>query len=116
LAFHSGREADHSPLYSAAVKEWVELYFQSPSTPSWRGAQLGRAQGQLYLYLCLYREGEAFLQRIAAGDETGDHHYEPDGERQSMKRKDVIAHDQEIQNCAFCWQIDVDAFFFFLRL
>jgi len=29
LAFHSGREADHSP-----------------NTPSWRGAQLGGAQGQ----------------------------------------------------------------------
>jgi hypothetical protein len=25
LAFHSGREADHSPLSSAEVKEWVEL-------------------------------------------------------------------------------------------
>jgi hypothetical protein len=31
-------EADHSPP-SAEVKEWVELYFQSPNTPSWRGAQ-----------------------------------------------------------------------------
>jgi hypothetical protein len=27
----------------------VELYLQSPNTPSWRGAKLGRAQGQLYL-------------------------------------------------------------------
>jgi hypothetical protein len=27
----------------------VELYLQSPNTPSWRGAQL-KAQGQLYLY------------------------------------------------------------------
>jgi hypothetical protein len=34
LAFHSGREGDHSP-----------------NTPSWRGAQLGGAQGQLYIYL-----------------------------------------------------------------
>jgi hypothetical protein len=48
LALHSGREADHSPPCSAEVKEWVELYLHSPSTPSWRGAQLGRAQGQLY--------------------------------------------------------------------
>jgi hypothetical protein len=39
LAFHSGREADHSPSSSAEVKEWVELYFHSPNTPSWRGAQ-----------------------------------------------------------------------------
>jgi hypothetical protein len=39
LAFHSGREADHSPPSSAEVKEWVELYLYSPTTPSWRGAQ-----------------------------------------------------------------------------
>jgi hypothetical protein len=25
LAFHSGREADHSPPSSAGIKEWVEL-------------------------------------------------------------------------------------------
>jgi hypothetical protein len=31
LAFHSGREADHSPPSSAEVKEWVELYLHSPS-------------------------------------------------------------------------------------
>jgi len=30
LAFHSGREADHSPPSSAEVKEWVELYLYSP--------------------------------------------------------------------------------------
>jgi hypothetical protein len=30
LAFHSGREADHSPLSSAEVKEWVDLYLHSP--------------------------------------------------------------------------------------
>jgi len=51
LAFHSGREADHLPPSSAEVKEWVGLYLHSPNTPSWRGAQLGGAQGQLYLYL-----------------------------------------------------------------
>jgi hypothetical protein len=52
-----GREADHSP-YSAEVKEYVELYLYSPNTPSWRGAQLKKAQGQLYLYLYFYqREG-----------------------------------------------------------
>jgi hypothetical protein len=28
----------------------VELYLHSPNAPSWRGAQLGGAQGQLYLY------------------------------------------------------------------
>jgi hypothetical protein len=36
----SGREADHSPLFSAEVKEWVQLYLRSPNSPSWRGAQL----------------------------------------------------------------------------
>jgi hypothetical protein len=35
-----GREADHSSLSSVEVKECVELYHHSPSTPSWRGAQL----------------------------------------------------------------------------
>jgi hypothetical protein len=30
LAFHSGREADHSPPSSAEFKEWVELYLHSP--------------------------------------------------------------------------------------
>jgi len=39
-----GREADHSPLYSAEVREWVEMYLHSPNTPSWCGAQLGGAQ------------------------------------------------------------------------
>jgi hypothetical protein len=46
MAFHSGREADHSP--PSSIKECVELYLHSPNTPSWRGAQLGGAQGQLY--------------------------------------------------------------------
>jgi hypothetical protein len=45
LAFHSEREADHSPQSSAEVKEWVELYLHYPNTHSWRGAQLGGAQG-----------------------------------------------------------------------
>jgi hypothetical protein len=34
------READHSPPSSVEVKEWLELYIHSPSTTSWRGAQL----------------------------------------------------------------------------
>jgi hypothetical protein len=38
------------PPSSVEVEEWVELYFHSPNTPSWRGAQLGGAQGQLYLF------------------------------------------------------------------
>jgi hypothetical protein len=35
-----GREADHAPPSSAEVKEFVELYHHSPSTPSWRDDQL----------------------------------------------------------------------------
>jgi hypothetical protein len=30
LAFHLGRETDHSPPTSVEVKEWVELYLHSP--------------------------------------------------------------------------------------
>jgi hypothetical protein len=51
MAFHLGHEADHSPPYSAEVKEWVELYLHFPNTPSWRCAQLGGAQGQLYYFI-----------------------------------------------------------------
>jgi hypothetical protein len=32
------READHSPLSGAEVKEWVALYLHSPNTPSCRSA------------------------------------------------------------------------------
>jgi hypothetical protein len=45
----AGRKADHSPPSSAEVKEWVELYFHSPNTPPWRGAELKKVRGQLYL-------------------------------------------------------------------
>jgi hypothetical protein len=51
LAFHSGREADHSPPSSAEVKEWVELYLHSPNTPSWRGAQLGGVQSTAQVHM-----------------------------------------------------------------
>jgi hypothetical protein len=46
-----GREADYSPPSIVKVKECMELYLYSPNTPSWRGAQLKEAQGQLCLYL-----------------------------------------------------------------
>jgi hypothetical protein len=42
-----GREADNSPPSTTEVKERVELYLHSPNTPSWRGAELKSAQGQL---------------------------------------------------------------------
>jgi hypothetical protein len=61
LAFHSGREADHSPPSSAEVKECVELYLHSPNTPSWRGAQLGGAQGELYLTFIWYPINQKFF-------------------------------------------------------
>jgi hypothetical protein len=35
-----GRETNHSPPFSAEVKKRMELYFHSPNTPSWCGAQL----------------------------------------------------------------------------
>jgi hypothetical protein len=60
-----GREADHSPPSSAELKEWVELYLHSPNMPSWRGAQLKEAQGQLYLYLYLILTS---LQRYITSD------------------------------------------------
>jgi hypothetical protein len=66
LAFHSGREADHSPPSNAEVKEWVELYFHSPNTPSWRDSQLGGAQG-LYLHMETTYSGE----RRPASEITG---------------------------------------------
>jgi hypothetical protein len=35
----------------------VDLYFHSPNTLSWCGAQLGGAQGQLYILLYFYDFG-----------------------------------------------------------
>jgi hypothetical protein len=49
LAFHSGREADHSPPSSTEAKECGELYLHSPNTPSWLVALL-KAQEPLHLY------------------------------------------------------------------
>jgi len=47
-----GREADHSPPSSAEVEERVEIHFHSPSTPSWRSAQLKHGDNfTFYFYL-----------------------------------------------------------------
>jgi hypothetical protein len=62
LAFHSGCDANHSPRSSGEVKEWVELYLYSPNTPSWRGAQLRGAQGQLYLLPLLLPLNETYKE------------------------------------------------------
>jgi hypothetical protein len=43
------READHLHPSSAEVKECMELYLHSPNTPSWRGTQLKKAQGLIFL-------------------------------------------------------------------
>jgi hypothetical protein len=48
-----GREADHSPPSLAEIKEYAELYLHSPSTPSWRGAQLKHRDNFTLLYLYL---------------------------------------------------------------
>jgi hypothetical protein len=48
-----GREADHSPPSSAEVKEWVELYLHSPSTSSWRGAQLQNRENFTFTFYCI---------------------------------------------------------------
>jgi hypothetical protein len=45
-----GREADHSPPPSAEVKECVQLYFHSPNTPSWRGAQLKKQHRDTFTF------------------------------------------------------------------
>jgi len=50
----SEHEVDHSPS-SAEVKEWVELRLHTLNKPSWRDAQLKKAQGQLYFYLYILR-------------------------------------------------------------
>jgi len=55
IIFRPGREADHSPLSTTKVKEWVALYFHSASTPSWRGAQLKhRDNFTLLLFLLVH--------------------------------------------------------------
>jgi hypothetical protein len=43
------READHSSSSTAEVKECMDIYLHSLNTPSWRGAHLKKAQGQLQL-------------------------------------------------------------------
>jgi hypothetical protein len=54
LAFHSGREADHSSPSSAEVKEWVELYLYSPNTPSGRGTQGEHRDNFTFIAVCLF--------------------------------------------------------------
>jgi hypothetical protein len=48
------READHSPPSSAEVKEWVELHFNFPNKPSWRGTQLNHRDNFTFTFNVLY--------------------------------------------------------------
>jgi hypothetical protein len=51
------READHSSPSNAEVKECVELYLHSPTTPSWHGAQL-KHRDNFNSYLYLFRKDD----------------------------------------------------------
>jgi hypothetical protein len=68
-----GREAGQSPPSSTEVKECVELYFHSPNTPSWRGAQLKNSTGTILPFTftfeeewkgVLYTEVQVFPKRV----------------------------------------------------
>jgi hypothetical protein len=72
LAFHSGREADHSPPSSAEVKEWVELYLHSPNTSSWRGAETSLMCTFLDS-LCLIRNRDSIVARLPPTPALGVH-------------------------------------------
>jgi hypothetical protein len=61
LAFHSGREADHSSPSGAEVKEWVEVYLHSPNTPSWRGAQGEHRDNFTFYFIKIYSLKTGYL-------------------------------------------------------
>jgi hypothetical protein len=44
-----GRDADHSPLSSAEVKNELELYLLSPHAPPWRVSRI-----TFYNFICMY--------------------------------------------------------------
>jgi hypothetical protein len=49
LAVHSGREVNHSPPSGAGGRGVGGAVPPLPHAPSWRDAQVGGAQGQIYL-------------------------------------------------------------------
>jgi hypothetical protein len=61
-----GRKYDHSPPYSAEVKECMELYLHSPNTPLWSGVQLKKHKNNFTLpYLTLpYLKGRSLMQEF----------------------------------------------------
>jgi hypothetical protein len=60
------READYSPPSSAEVKECVELYLQSPNTPSWCGVQLKHRDN--FTFTFTFRVGVALGYGLDDGD------------------------------------------------
>jgi hypothetical protein len=56
-----GREADQSPPSSAEVKEWVDLYLDSPNTPSWRGAQLKHRENFTLTFYVFRKNSKTFV-------------------------------------------------------
>jgi hypothetical protein len=52
-----GCEVNHSHPSSVEFKECMELYFHSPNTPSWRGAQLKKEHRDNFTFTCLRWEG-----------------------------------------------------------
>jgi len=60
-------EVDHSPP-SNAESECVELYFHSPNTPSWRGAQLKQKNVSIILeyktFLLYFAEYTAYQMKV----------------------------------------------------
>jgi hypothetical protein len=58
------READHSPPSSAEVKEWVGLYLHSPSTPSWRGAQLKHRDNFTFTVTFIFLFNESVIKLL----------------------------------------------------
>jgi len=53
-------EADHSLPSSVEVKECVDLYFHSPNTPLWRGAQLKRRDDFSFTFTPKRKSGNLF--------------------------------------------------------
>jgi hypothetical protein len=54
----TGRDADHSPSYNAAVKKEWELYLLSPQVPPWRVA------GQLFNSRTVLRELRTIYDKV----------------------------------------------------
>jgi hypothetical protein len=60
-----GREADHSPPFSAEVKEWVELYLNFPNTHTWCGAQLKEKHGNSFTFLPFTFDGGSAYRKAS---------------------------------------------------